>query len=316
MDKTHFWLEMPDNQEVFIREWKPASDDILAVVQISHGMVEHSDRYDAFASFLADKGIAVYANDHRGHGLTGKKQGTMGLFAPQSGFETAAEDLHQITKYIKEQHTETPIFLLGHSMGSFLARRYIQNHSSFLDGIILSGTGSHPGPVTIPAKWIALREAARKGISEPSPLLNKLTFGSFNKHTGSKETGFEWLTRDKEQIRTYVDDPMTGFTPTASFFYDLFSGFDLIDRSEYIDNISKSLPFLFITGTKDPVGKETKGVFKVMDRYYKHGLTNIIARFYEEGRHEMLNETNKEEVYEDIHQWIKHTLHKNSPNNE
>ncbi|SDK05957.1 alpha/beta hydrolase [Sediminibacillus albus] len=315
MKQTSFWLQASDNQKIFVRKWHNTERRPSAIVQLSHGMAEHINRYQTFAQFLTDHNIAVYGNDHRGHGYTGQKQGTMGHLADQHGFNRAVDDLAMVTEQARNDYPSVPVFLLGHSMGSFLARRYIQLYSDVLAGVILSGTGSHPGIVNIAGKLLALLEINRKGGRTPSKLLNKLSFANYNQAFKDSETDFDWLSRDHDEVQSYLQDPFTGFIPTATFFHDLFTGFDLIDDKHGLEKINKDLPFLFITGSLDPVGKQTKGVYAVMNRYYQHGLTNITSYFYEDGRHEMLNEINKEEVFDNILQWITDVTYKRSKEN-
>ncbi|QTN00276.1 alpha/beta fold hydrolase [Sediminibacillus dalangtanensis] len=308
MEQKTYWLTTADQEEVFVRNWYEPNQSPRAIIQLAHGMAEHTARYQRFAEFLVEQNFAVYGNDHRGHGYTGKKQGTLGFLDENNGFDKTVDDLWSVTKTIKREHPEKPVFLLGHSMGSFLSRRYIQLHGDVLNGVILSGTGSHPGFMNNIGKGLAIAERNRKGVKVPSKLLNRLVFASYNRHIDNQVTEFDWLSRDQEQIRSYMEDPYAGFVPTAAFFFDLFTGFDLIDDPEGIDSIAKQLPMLFFSGSMDPVGAQTKGVFRAADTYYRHGITDITIRIYENGRHEMLNELNKEEVFADIVDWIHDVL--------
>ncbi|MRH42049.1 alpha/beta fold hydrolase [Aquibacillus halophilus] len=307
MEPTVEWIETIDKEKIYMQKWTNHSISPKAIIQIAHGMAEHIKRYQEFSDFLIDNKIFVYGNDHRGHGKTGENKGMMGYFAEEQGFEKAVDDLYQITKQIKQEFPNVPVILFGHSMGSFLARRYIQKYN-VLDGVILSGTGYNPSIVTTFGKKIAKREVRKKGNSTPSLLLNRLAFGAFNKKFPNTETKFDWLSRDKEQVKLYIDDPHSGFVPSASFFYDLFDGLQMIIDDQLIEQISKDLPILFISGDKDPVGNQTTGVKKVIAQYSKHGIDNMESIFYKDGRHEMLNETNREEVFQDILNWINQTI--------
>ncbi|WP_226035996.1 alpha/beta hydrolase [Aquibacillus saliphilus] len=299
------WLTAPDKEQIYLQKWTNNSKKPKAIIQIAHGMVEHIKRYQPFADYLVENDIFVYGNDHRGHGKTGETSGLMGYFADEQGFEKSVDDLYDVTSIIKQEFPDVPVILFGHSMGSFLARRYIQKYSKALDGLILSGTGYHPAMTIKFGKLIAKREIRKVGRTEPSSLLNALAFGAFNKKIRNAETKFDWLTRDKEQVKLYMDDPLTGFTPSAAFFHDLFDGLKMINDQKLIKGVRKDLPILFISGDKDPVGNQTIGVKKVINQYHKLGIGSIESLFYKDGRHELLNEINKEEVYQDIVKWIR-----------
>lgn len=299
MEKT-FWLQMPDNVEVYVKRWFDSSKKPKAIVQIAHGMVEHINRYNDFAEFLVENDIFVYGSDHRGHGKTGEKQGLFGYLADEDGFEKTTNDLFEITKQIKQEYPDTPLFLLGHSMGSFLARNYIQKNSSLIDGVILSGTGFYPSGTSKAGKTAASTLPAR----EKSNLMNTLAFFSYNKHVKSKRTNIDWLSRDESVVQAFIDDPYCGFIPTASFFYDLMDGLITIHDKKLIKSVRSDLPMLLISGTEDPVGDYASGVWKTAQLYDKAGLNNVMTMLFEDGRHEMLNEINRNEVYQAIHKWV------------
>lgn len=302
MKETSFWMTMEDRTEVYVKKWQSANPRLI--VQISHGMVEHIHRYQEFAEFLAKNNITVYGNDHRGHGRTGEKQGHPAHLADKNGFEKTTDDLYQLNKLIHEENPGTPVILFGHSMGSFLARRYIQLHGNSITGLVISGTAAHPGLPGKIAAALAKLEEKRIGRRTPSSKLNKLVFGPYANSIANPQTKFDWLTRDGIQVRKYLEDPLTGMVPTAGFFLDLFHGLDLIHKKSNREKVPKQLPILFIAGTNDPVGNKAAGVLHVMKNYYQAGVENITGHFYEEGRHEMLNELNKETVYEDVLEWL------------
>ncbi|WP_138418399.1 alpha/beta fold hydrolase [Aquibacillus sediminis] len=304
MEKTSQWLSVEDGHQIFLQRWRNPSTTPTCVVQIAHGMAEHIDRYDAFARFLVNNGMVVYGHDHRGHGKTGEHHGVMGYFSDHSGFEQVTKDVQSVTTQIRNHYSNTPIVLFGHSMGSFLVRRAIQLPDTQIDGVILSGTGYYSRLVTKVAKLVAKLEIYSKGKTSPSPFLHSLSFGSFNKQFKNAVTDYDWLSRDARIVNEYVDDPYTGFIPTTSFFYDLFTGLDTIHRNKEMATIPKQLPLLVISGDKDPVGNGTRGVKKVIDQYYNNNVTNIDVQFYKDARHELLQETNKKEVFNDILEWI------------
>lgn len=295
-----------DHVTIHAYKWKGKDDrKIKGVVQIAHGMVEHMMRYNEFAQFLTDNGYAVYGNDHRGHGKTMKSEEEYGFFAKENGFEKAVDDVRQLTEIIHEDHRDLPIFLFGHSMGSFLVRRYIQQGGSKLSGVILSGTAGDPGVLGKIGIFLARREMKRKGKRTPSPFLNKLVFGPYNKMFQPERTPFDWLTSNSEVVDEYINDPLCGGVCTTSFYYDLFTGLLHIHDDKNIERTPKDLPIFIFSGDKDPVGgKNGKGVLQVYEKYKALGLKDITCKLYKDGRHEMLNERNKEEVYGDILQWL------------
>ncbi|WP_284141125.1 alpha/beta hydrolase [Virgibacillus sp. LDC-1] len=302
--KKSYWLSMKDGVDVHVVSWTNPQEQPKAIVQLSHGMVEHIERYDEFANFLLNERIFVFGNDHRGHGKTGQKQGILGYFAAEDGFTKTASDLFTITTDIKSTYPNIPLFLLGHSMGSFLARKYIQTHSHAIKGVILAGTGYYPTSLTMVGKQMASILPPTK----KSKLMNQLAFGSNNNRIKGKITKFDWLTQDKEAVKAYIEDPLTGFVPTARFFYDLMSGLQDIHQKQANGSIRKDLPMLLISGAADPVGSYGKGVWKTAQLYEEAGLEKVTTMLYENGRHELLNELNKKEVYQAISGWISHIL--------
>ena len=302
------WIEANDKNSIYFQKWEhPDRKQIKAVLQIAHGMAEHIDRYDEFANFLTDHGIIVYGNDHRGHGKTGKKHG-IGYFDEVDGFDKATNDLLTITEEIKKKHPSLPIFLFGHSMGSFLVRNYLIKQSDHISGVILSGTGSEPILTAKIGKLLARWQIKTKEWDQPSLLLNRLVFGNYARQFKQRQTDFDWLSRDQDNVYAYINDPDTGFIPSPSFFYDLFDGIEAIQDPKKITHITKELPFFFISGTNDPVGKYTNGVKKAINQYQKQGIKDIDYKFYQDARHELLHEINKNEVMKDILHWLeKHT---------
>ncbi|MBP1969447.1 alpha-beta hydrolase superfamily lysophospholipase [Virgibacillus natechei] len=302
--EKNVWMMMEDNVEVYVKKWYSSIEKPKAIVQLSHGMAEHINRYNEIAKFLVKQGIFVYGNDHRGHGRTGEKQGIFGYFAEEDGFTKTVHDQLVITKQIKQEHPNTPIFLFGHSMGSFLAREYIQQHSHMIDGVMLSGTGYFPKTTSIAGRTISSIMPPK----EESKLMNSFAFGSNNKKIGKKLTSFDWLSNDEEVVETYINDPYTGFIPTGRFFYDLLSGLLNIHNPERNDAIRNDLPMLLISGDADPIGDYSKGIWKTAHLYEKAGLKEVMVMLFTDGRHELLHEMNKDEVHTMIHTWIHNHL--------
>ncbi|WAA13429.1 alpha/beta hydrolase [Fervidibacillus halotolerans] len=307
MEEKTRWLKVDDGVEIFIKSWE-STQKPKAIIQIAHGMAEHIERYHEFAKFFVTKGFLVVGNDHRGHGKTGEKEGRLGYLADEEGFERAVDDLRAVNLMIKEEFPKARIFLMGHSMGSFFVRRYIQKYANSIHGAIISGTGGNPRIGGKIGKWIAKREIKKRGRMAESPTIQRLIFGSYNKKFKDDSSPFAWLTRDTEIVKTYMNDPFCGFTCTSGFFYDLFTGLETIHQDENIRKIPNDFPMFIFSGEQDPVGGNTKGVKKVIRQYEKNGLTNIQSMFFPKGRHEMLNELNKEDVYEHIFHWIENQI--------
>ena len=295
------WLTQSDGQAIFTRKWADKANEPRAVIQIAHGMAEHSGRYDQFAQFLIANQFIVYANDHRGHGETGTNMGVMGYFAEQEGFERAVDDLKSITEQIKTDHPDLPVILLGHSMGSFLARRYIQRYPTTIDGIILSGTSAGKGLIGKLGRLLAKFEVKRLGAKTASPLMDQLSFGQYSKGLPKSES---WLSRDHHAVREYQNDPYCGFISTSKFYDDLLYGLEKIHQPKEIAKVNQALPILLISGSADPVGNHGKGVERVLKSYQKHKLKSIKLHLYPEARHELLFETNRDQVMTDILTWL------------
>lgn len=311
MSEHTFVIKGEDGKEIFVYSWIPDNNKSMkGIIQIAHGMAEHAERYREFAEFMNSEGFAVYANDHRGHGKTAGTLENVGYFADSSGWDLVVSDMFEITEYIRKQHKETPVFLFGHSMGSFLSRDYISREKCRVDGVILSGTAGDPGILGNIGIFIARSSCKSKGGKIPNKLLDNLSFGSFNKGFKPERTKFDWLSRDEQAVDKYIKDEFCGGVFSSGFFLDLFSGIKKINTKENIGKISLELPMLFISGEKDPVGKNSKGVQKVIRSFEKAGIKDITCKFYRNGRHEMLNEINKNEVYSDITNWIKTKIKK------
>nr|HPG48882.1 alpha/beta fold hydrolase [Petrotogaceae bacterium] len=273
------------------------------VVHISHGMAEYALRYGGLARFLAEKGMAVFAHDHRGHGQTAGELENVGYLGDDDGFEWMVKDLHQLSGIIKKEYQLLPLILFGHSMGSYIVRRYIEIFSKDINAAVLCGSGAI-GTLEKIGSILARNEVRKNGPRTPSPKLNKLTFGNYNKKFSPNRTEFDWLSRDTEQVDKYVADKYCGGVFSCKFFYDLAQGLVNLNKLENIEKIRTDLPLFFISGSEDPVGKFSKAMPKILYRYHKAGMKDIQHRLYLGARHELLNEINKDEVMTDIYEWI------------
>ncbi len=306
MQTETFSFGSDDGTPIFTYAWRADGDGApSAVVQIAHGMAEHAGRYARFAEALTRAGFAVYANDHRGHGRTVKNPLERGYFGDANGWYRVVGDMARLTERIRERHPGLPVWLFGHSMGSFLARAYISRHGEGLSGVVLCGTGGNPGFMGTVGRWIAAFECLRKGRRGPSPLLTSLSLGDFNKPFRPNRTDFDWLSRDPAEVDRYVADPLCGGVFTAGFYADMIGGIMDLYRSAEIAAIPRDLPILLISGERDPMGKNTRAVNAVAESYTAAGIRDVTVRFYEGARHELLNETNRDEVTSEVINWMK-----------
>lgn len=305
MKAENISFKAKDGTEVFASKWIMENEaKPKAVIQISHGMAEHVLRYQEFAKALLEEGYVVYGNDHRGHGRTAGSPENIGYFGDENGWNLVVEDMKELTNIINDENPDIPVFLFGHSMGSFLSRTYIQRYGKEINGVILSGTGGDAGLLGKVGILVAKREIKRNGKRAESKRMDNLSFGSFNKAFSPNRTDFDWLSRNNKKVDKYIDDPLCGGVFTAGFFYDMLTGLKNLNKKENIKMTPKDLPIYLISGDKDPVGKNTKGVLQVYNSYRKAGVMDVVYRFYIDARHEILNEINKEEVYKDIIIWL------------
>lgn len=293
-------LTMSDGEQIYVRIYEP--EQPIGNFYILHGMGEHGDRYHRFAELLCREGYQVVVHDHRGHGKTAEASGKFGYFCNEDGFERVVQDVYEIMN--ETMFKELDCILFGHSMGSFIARRFIQLHSSLIHQCILCGTGSTTAQHYI-GNILAKTLARSQGKDVESSFMNELTFSSFNKPFENAKTPFDWLSSDEKEVESYLEDPYCGFVPTHQFFADLTDGLMLINRKEENKKIRRDLPVLLISGSDDPVGNCGKGVFKVADQLTKAGLEHVAVFLFEGMRHEILNEKNNEQVYDVILRWLR-----------
>lgn len=305
MKKSTFAFKDNEGMEIHTYKFVPDDEsDVKAVVQISHGMAETAARYEKFAEDLTSDGFIVYANDHRGHGNTAKSMEDIGYIAEKDGFHWMVEDMHELSLLIKADYPSLSLFLFGHSMGSFLVQRYIQLYSNEIKGVILSGSNGKQGLMLNAGGFLARRECEKFGRRHISKNINNMTFGKYNNAFKPNRTEFDWLSRDNSEVDKYIADPYCGGVFTAGFFHDFFYGLKAIEKKSNIAKIKKELPIYIFSGSMDPVGGNGKGVIKLFNTYKKSLIKDISCKIYEGGRHEMLNELNRDEVIGDIIHWL------------
>lgn len=303
MQSTTFPLAAEDGVELFVYRWTP-DRAAKAVVQIAHGMIEHAGRYARTAEQLTLAGYAVYAHDQRGHGKTALTPGDFGYLADSDGFQHLLTDLHSVNRRIAVEQPGLPIYLLGHSMGSFLAQHYAFTYGDTLAGVALSGTTYGLGLGAKAARLIAKLERIRLGPRARSPLISWMSFANFNTPFKPNRTEFDWLSRDQNEVDKYIDDPLCGFGFTVQGWIDLYGALIELERPENLRRVPRWLPIYVFSGDQDPVSAQTRGAHSLIDAYRRAGLTDLTSHFYAGARHEILNETNRADVHRDLIAWL------------
>ena len=300
MPTEHYFDSCGEGKIHYLR-WLPEGQP-KAVVQILHGIAEYALRYDDFARYLNSLGIAVVADDHMGHGKS-MDTGTKGYFA--GGWAAAVTDAKQLMDLTRAEFPGCPYVLFGHSMGSFMTRTFLAKYPDCgIRGAVICGTGWMSGAVLRIGKLAGGMVCALQGERKPSEFLQGIAFGSYNNRIQEKRTPFDWLNRDPEQVDAYIADPLCGFTASAGLLRDMLGGMIYNQKKTTLQAMEKTLPVLFIAGDADPVGPYGKGVEKTAEAFRSAGMEKVTVKLYPGARHEILNETNKQEVYEDVSGWL------------
>ena len=286
--------------------WTPGGKP-RAVVQIVHGVAEYAGRYDHFARYLTEHGFVVCGEDHLGHGKT-VDDGKYGYFGKKDGWTLVTADIRQLRVIMGEKYPGIPYFLLGHSMGSFLARTYLCQFPGTVDGCILSGTGQEKPALVAAGKAVASAICAARGPETVSTLVDKLSLGAYNDQFKPTRTTADWICRDEAVVDAYLKDPFCTFKPTAGMFRDMMGGLQLIASEKALSRMDPRTPVYLFSGDQDPVGSNGAGVKKVYGFFKDHGTADLTMKLYPGGRHEMLNEINKGEVYADVLAWLEKHL--------
>ncbi len=303
MDRKQLTITTKDSYKLSVTVFEPANT-IKGHIHILHGMAEHQKRYFTFAESLRHEGYLVSMHDHRGHGRTAiLNQSIKGYFGEEKGFDQVVEDVKTVTSLIRQNRQLPSMILFGHSMGSFIARRYSELYSMELDKVIFCGTGasslSHVAGLNLAKILVKL-----EGKEKKSKILNALTFGSFNHKIQKPKTKFDWLTSDVKEVQKYLDDEECGFLSTNQFYVDFLQGIITLSKSQQVNRIRKDLPILLISGSNDPVGGYTKGIWKVANQFGKCGFHDVTVQILYDMRHEILNEKKKEQVFQTIIKWL------------
>ncbi|MBR6398033.1 MAG: alpha/beta hydrolase [Lachnospiraceae bacterium] len=280
------------------------------VVQIAHGIAEYIGRYEAFMLFLAENGYVAVGNDHLGHGQSAARLDERGFFAERDGWDYVVRDMKRLRDQVREEYHDLPYIFFGHSMGSFLTRTFLILYPDLYDAAILSGTGQQ-SPALINSGYLAAEMLTRlKGPHASGKMLNDMAFGSYCKKIDNPVTEFDWLSRDPVTVEKYIADPLCGFVCKCSLYRDMMGGLKFLTNQRNIDRMNKEAPVYFMSGAEDPVGDYGAGVKKAYKAFCDAGLRDVMIRLYPGGRHEMLNETNREDVMQDILNWLNDRIEK------
>ena len=310
MPHDAFWLPASEHCSLYVHQWLPATP-VKAVVLLAHGMAEHAGRYQHLGQALSAAGYALLAPDLRGHGRTAEL-GSLGLFARQHGWNAVVNDLGVLAQHIGQQYPGTPLFLFGHSMGSYIAQAYLLHHSASLHGAVLSGSNFQPVALYRAARLIARFERWRQGPTGRSALLEWLSFGSFNKAFKPNRTAFDWLSRDPDEVDKYARDPLCGFRCSNQLWIDMLGGLQQISKASNLAQVDPGLPLLVIGGECDPVS-EGKRLTSLAEALRRAGSQCLELKIYPQARHELFNESNRDEVTADLLTWLDGALSHRRP---
>ena len=304
--RTDFYFDSVGGGRLHGCRWTPEGD-VKAIVQFVHGIAEYVERYDDFATYLNSKGILVVAEDHMGHGKSVCDITPVGCFA--GGWHNAVDDTYRLLKDTMAEFPGVPFVLFGQSMGSFMARTILAKYpDSGITAAIICGSAWMPGAVIGAGKAVAALVCRKNGANEPSQLLQNIMFGSYNKKIEHPRTPCDWLTRDQKIVDAYVADPLCGFIPSAGLVRSMMDGLQYIQNGKNLNAMKKDLPIWFIAGGDDPVGGYGAGVEQAAERFKKHGMEKVDVKIYPLCRHEIHNEINRAEVYNDVVCWIEKVI--------
>lgn len=293
------------DRRIRLRVSEPPGDP-RGAIQLLHGLAEHCQRYDRFAATAAQRGFLVVTHDHRGHGPNAAETSSdalLGHYADRDGWNKVIADACAVNSAVRDAHRDIPVALFGHSMGSFIAQSVAMRHPETADQLILSGSNLPNRAELRVARGLAWLVARFRGPRRAAKLLDRMSFGSFNNAFKPNRTDFDWLSRDPSEVDRYVADPLCGFVATNQLWFDFLGGLLEITEDGAPKRLPAELPVLIFGGEVDPVGGE-KGLSRLADSYRDAGMQHVDLKMYSDGRHEMLNETNRDAVTDDVLNWL------------
>lgn len=305
MRKEEFYYDSRDNSsQIHAVRWLPDSENVAAVVQIVHGMAEYVERYEELAEYLTDRNFVVTGEDHLGHGKSISEAGIKGYFCKQDPATVLVRDVHRLKKMTQDIYPGVPYFLMGHSMGSYIARNYMSRYGTGIDGVLLLGTGMQSNALLFLSKTIAFIEGVLKGQKHISRFIHHAAFNNYCNYINNPKTPYDWLTTDAERVDAYVADKECGFVYTVNGFQTLFTLISRCKKPKYLKSIPKELPVFMASGAQDPVGGYGRGVKKAYQSLKKAGLINVELTLYPDDRHELFNELDREIFMQNVVNWL------------
>ncbi len=301
MKESHFTFTAGDGAKLFVYRWLPDVGVGKAVIHIAHGLAEHAGRYERLAEALTERDYLVFANDQRGHGKTAAAP-DIGHFADVDGWPRILKDVEQICQAAKNEYPDRPIILFGHSMGSLVAQHLTVR--GLFDAVAMSGANGKVSPLVHIGKLLTRLERLRLGKRGKSELLNKLSFDAFNKAFKPNRTSFDWLSRDQAEVDKYIADPMCGFLCSTQLWVDMLDAITDAPKPEFRAKVPKQLPIYLFSGSCDSANQEGRGSTALAEYYRSMGLEKVSYRIFTQARHETLNELNREEVTEQLIDWL------------
>ena len=307
--REEFWYDSRDEvTKIHAIRWDNGSEKKKAIVQLVHGMAEHAGRYEAFAQFLAAKDILVIANDHLGHGMSGREDMPYGYFCRRDPATVVVRDVHRLKKITQEKYPGVPIIILGHSMGSFILRNYMSRYGTGIDGAVLVGTGYQPELAAGLGICLVRFLELLQGQKHEAKIVDAAVFGQYNKRFKPLRTNYDWLNSKAEEVDAYLKDSLCGNTFTLNGFQTLFTLVKRACSAEMVKKVPKELPVLLVSGEDDPVGNYGKGVHRACRFFEEAGMTDVSCKLYEGARHELLLEKQKQEVWDDIFSFVERVI--------
>ena len=331
MKKREFYYPSADGRtKIHAVEWRPDGNPVCAL-QIVHGMAEYADRYDPIARYFAERGILVTGHDHLGHGKSVGEDHPYGYFCHENAPDVLVEDVHALRMHILKEHalkehtpaertsaaqkgpqqenmTRIPYLMLGHSMGSFVLRNYLCRYGEGLSGAVIMGTGMQSERLLKTSLGLVRVLTALQGEKHKSGLVNALAFGSYNRRISHPVSAMDWLSRDPQEVAKYNADPLCGFTFTLNGFATLFTLIQRLHDDRRLEGMPRHLPVRFVAGEMDPVGNYGRAVRQVYDSCLQLGMRDVSMKLYENDRHELVNEADRELVWKELYEWIVKTI--------
>ncbi len=309
MRKEEFYFDSrTGTDKIHAVRYTPDDGQVKGVVQIIHGMAEYIERYEEFAAFLTDRGFAVTGDDHLGHGKTASQGGTYGYFCKQDPATVVVRDVHRLKKMTQQLYPGVPYVILGHSMGSFILRNYMYRYGKGISGAIVMGTGMQAPALVKTAKVLTAVLKLFCGEKHVSKFMDKVAFGTYNDRIDKLRTASDWLSRNEANVDRYIADPQCGFIFTLNGFGTLFELIARAQKKENLEKVPKELPIFIVSGAMDPVGDYGVGVTTAYKSFTDIGIKDVSLKLYDNDRHEILNETDRETVMQDIYEWIENKI--------